>query len=77
MTVISQNSPQLATSTRLGGVVRRLGIWAHAAATRWERRAAAKTLSQMSDRELRDIGLERCDIEAAVRRDFHPDIGGL
>jgi len=32
----------------------------------WERRAAIKALQGLDDRELRDIGLARCNIETAV-----------
>jgi uncharacterized protein YjiS (DUF1127 family) len=33
----------------------------------WYRRAAIKSLSELDDRALRDIGLQRCHIEAVVR----------
>jgi len=34
------------------------------------RRAAVAEMMAMSDRELADIGLSRCDIQAVVTRDF-------
>jgi uncharacterized protein YjiS (DUF1127 family) len=43
----------------------------------WERRAAIKALRQLDDRALRDIGLPRCHIEAAVGGAFNPDMGRM
>jgi uncharacterized protein YjiS (DUF1127 family) len=43
----------------------------------WLRREAIKALRQLNDRELRDIGLVRCHIEAAAKGDTHPDIARL
>jgi uncharacterized protein YjiS (DUF1127 family) len=40
-----------------------------------ERRSAIKTLRQLDDRALRDIGIARCHIEAAVGGAFNPDMG--
>ena len=48
---------------------------------RWsERRRAIRDLSALNDRLLRDIGIDRCDIEAAVDRypsitPVSPDLG--
>lgn len=66
MSTISQSPAQPAIPNLLGGLVRRIGIWAHAVAAHWERRAAIKALRQLDDRELRDIGIARCHIETAV-----------
>ena len=66
MSTISQSPAQPAIPNVLGGLVRRIGIWAHAVAAYWERRAAIKALQGLDDRELRDIGLARCNIETAV-----------
>jgi uncharacterized protein YjiS (DUF1127 family) len=42
------------------------------------RRAAVKTLSELDDRALHDIGLLRCQIEAAVRGFMtNPDRGRM
>lgn len=47
-----------------------------AAAWRWhDRRKAIRTLSGLNDRLLRDIGLERHDIEAAVDGRVGPPAG--
>ena len=60
-----------------GGPVRRIGIWARAVAAHWERRAAIKMLLERDDRELRDIGLVRSQIEAAVGGAFNPEMGRM
>ena len=57
---------QRAISGSPGGFVRRIEGWAYALITYWDRRAAIKALQQLDDRALRDIGLSRCHIEAAV-----------
>jgi uncharacterized protein YjiS (DUF1127 family) len=46
----------------------------HALVTYWHRRAAIKTLRELDDRALRDVGLARCHIEAAVRGVADPNI---
>jgi uncharacterized protein YjiS (DUF1127 family) len=46
-------------------------------AAHWERRAAIKMLLERDDRELRDIGLVRSQIEAAVGGAFNPDMGRM
>jgi uncharacterized protein YjiS (DUF1127 family) len=43
----------------------------------WLRREAIKALRKLDDRQLRDIGLARCHIEAAANGDAHPDIARL
>jgi uncharacterized protein YjiS (DUF1127 family) len=43
-------------------------------ATYWVRREAIKTLEQLDERALRDIGLPRCHIEAAVNGVTNPDL---
>ena len=66
MTTISQSPARASIPNLWGGPVRRIGIWARAVAAHWERRAAIKMLLERDDRELRDIGLVRSQIEAAV-----------
>ncbi|HAQ84150.1 MAG: hypothetical protein CFE30_10165 [Bradyrhizobium sp. PARBB1] len=45
-------------------------MWGDALATYWVRREAIKTLRQLDDRTLRDIGISRCQIETAVAGNF-------
>ena len=66
MTMIYSATTQPAIAGPSGGFVSRIGMWAHAVLAYWERRAAIKILSERDDRELRDIGLLRSQIEAAV-----------
>ena len=77
MTVILSGAARRATSGGLGGFVRWIGIRAYALAARWERRAAINALRERDDRELRDIGLSRCQIEAAVGVALNPATGRL
>ena len=77
MTVIFSGAARRATAGRLGGFLCRIGFCAAALAARWERRAAIKALRERDDRELRDIGLARWQIEAAVGGALNPAMGGL
>ncbi|CAN7329615.1 DUF1127 domain-containing protein [Bradyrhizobium sp. LjRoot220] len=77
MTTMPQAAAQPAISLSSGGLLRRFGIWAHAIAVYLDRRAAIKALRQLDDRELRDIGLNRSQIEDAVRGLADPDLGGF
>jgi uncharacterized protein YjiS (DUF1127 family) len=77
MTVIFFGAARRATSGGLGGFVRWIGVCTYALAARWERRAAINALRKRDDRELRDIGLARCQIEAAVGGALNPAMGGL
>jgi len=52
---------------RPGGFSRLLRAWWGEIARYFVRRAAVASLHRLDDRALRDIGLERCQIEAAVR----------
>jgi uncharacterized protein YjiS (DUF1127 family) len=50
----------------------------HGIARHFARRAAIKTLGELDDRALRDIGLLRCQIEAAVHGFMtNPDRGRM
>jgi uncharacterized protein YjiS (DUF1127 family) len=53
-----------------GGVLRWLAGWANRLITYFHRRAAIKMLMELDDRALRDIGLTRSHIEAAVKGEF-------
>jgi uncharacterized protein YjiS (DUF1127 family) len=55
-----------ATSNRARSLAGWLTGWAHGLLTRGDRRAAIKALQKLDDRELRDIGLCRDQIETAV-----------
>jgi uncharacterized protein YjiS (DUF1127 family) len=58
---------QPAVTVRPGRFVRRLfHAWARDIAHVFGRRAALRRLRELNDRELRDIGLSRGQIEAAV-----------
>ncbi|QWG14978.1 DUF1127 domain-containing protein [Bradyrhizobium sediminis] len=77
MTMFSSSTVQPAMSGTSGGLVRWIGIGAHALATFWVRRAAIKALRELDDRALRDIGLHRSQIESAVGGAFNPDMGRM
>jgi uncharacterized protein YjiS (DUF1127 family) len=58
---------QPAVTVRPGRYVRKLFYaWARDIARSYDRRTALKRLSELSDRELQDIGLARGELEAAV-----------
>ena len=77
MTMVSSSTIQPAISGTSGGLVRWIGIGAHALAAYWARRAAIKALLELDDRALRDIGLHRSQIETAVGGAFNPDMGRM
>jgi uncharacterized protein YjiS (DUF1127 family) len=64
-----------------GGFFRRVGTWfgtwAYVLVDHLHRRAAIKMLRQMNERELRDIGLTRSQIEDAVSGLANPDVWRL
>jgi uncharacterized protein YjiS (DUF1127 family) len=69
MTTISSAAAPAARPSMLSRLLRLLRMWADALATHWGRREAIKTLRQLDDRALRDIGISRCQIEIAVAGD--------
>jgi uncharacterized protein YjiS (DUF1127 family) len=79
MTMISsaagQPASQIAGQTSSAGLLRLLGDWATGFVTHWARREAIKVLSEMDDRALRDIGIARSQIEAAVHGGVDPTFG--
>ena len=77
MTTISSTTARSAVPGVLGGFVRWLATWANNVAAYWARREAIKTLRAMDDHELYDIGIRRCQIEAAVKGFVNPDIDRL
>ena len=66
MTTISSTAIGPTRPSMLGGLLRLLRLTGDALATHWVRREAIKTLRQLDDRTLRDIGISRCQIETAV-----------
>jgi uncharacterized protein YjiS (DUF1127 family) len=54
-----------------------LGSWVNGIVTYLARRQAIQTLSELDDRALRDIGIERSRIESAVRGNVDPDFGRI
>ena len=66
MTTISQTSGRTLSPASSSGFLRALASAADALFGRLERRAAVKTLSELDDRALRDIGITRSQIEDAV-----------
>jgi uncharacterized protein YjiS (DUF1127 family) len=66
MSSISSNVTPGAISNPARSVAGRLTAWARGLFIWGERRAAIKALHKLDDRELRDIGLHRDQIERAV-----------
>lgn len=66
MTTISQTSGRSLRPSSSGGFFRALAIGTYALFERLERRSAVKTLNELDDRALRDIGITRSQIEDAV-----------
>lgn len=66
MTTISQTAGQDLSPRSAGGFFRWFAGGAHALLDYLERRAAIKTLRELDDRALRDIGILRSQIEDAV-----------
>jgi uncharacterized protein YjiS (DUF1127 family) len=66
MTTIYTTAP-VAPATSFGGFSRAIANWANGLAAHWVRREAIKNLQALDDRALRDIGIPRSHIEAAVK----------
>lgn len=77
MTMISSAAGQPASQSSQAGLAGLLGSWVHALVTHWARREAIKVLSEMDDRALRDIGIARSQIEAAVGGALNPGMARL
>jgi uncharacterized protein YjiS (DUF1127 family) len=75
MAMMSPAAIRSTPSGSSGGLIRWFGARVHALAVYWDRRAAIKVLRELDDRGLRDIGLARCNIEAAVGGALNPDMG--
>jgi uncharacterized protein YjiS (DUF1127 family) len=66
MTTISQTAGQTLSPPSSGGFFRTIVNGAYAVLDFLERRAAIKTLHELDERALRDIGITRSQIEDAV-----------
>ena len=77
MTTIYSTAGQRAPQSSVSGFFRRLGSWANGIVTYFAHRQAIQTLSELDDRALRDIGIERSRIESAVRGVVDPDFGRI
>ncbi len=66
MTTISQTSGRSLSPSSSGGFFRALASGVYALFDRLEHRSAVKTLNELDDRALRDIGITRSQIEDAV-----------
>jgi uncharacterized protein YjiS (DUF1127 family) len=74
MTTISQTAGRNLGPSSSGGFFRFLANGAYALLDLLERRAAVKTLSELDDRALRDIGITRSQIEDAVSGSFKTEL---
>jgi uncharacterized protein YjiS (DUF1127 family) len=77
MSILYSAAGRPAQPSASGAVVRWIEAGAYALLAHLERRAAIKTLRALDDRALRDIGLSRCQIEAAVGGALNPAMGRL
>ena len=77
MTTTSPTAAQPAPQRLPGGFFCLLGSWVNGIVTYFARRQAIQTLSELDDRALRDIGIERSRIESAVRGTVDPDFGRI
>ena len=77
MTTIYSTAGQPASRNSVSGFFRLLGSWVNGIVTYFARRHAIQTLSELDDRALRDIGIERSRIESAVRGGVDPDFGRI
>jgi uncharacterized protein YjiS (DUF1127 family) len=77
MTTIYSTAGQPAPQSVPGGFFRVLGSWVNGIVTYFAHRQAIKTLSELDDRALRDIGVERGRIESAVRGMIDPGFGRM
>jgi len=67
MSMMSRAATEPRSTGSFAGVLRWIARFGRALMLHWYRRAAVKSLSELDDRALRDIGLQRCHIEDAVR----------
>jgi uncharacterized protein YjiS (DUF1127 family) len=77
MSILSSAAGRPAQPGASGGAIRWIEAGAYALLAHIERRAAVKTLRELDDRALHDIGISRCQIEAAVGGALNPGMGKL
>ncbi len=69
MSMMSRTATEPQSTSPFAAMTHWIGRFPRALMLHWYRRAAVKSLGELDDRALRDIGLQRCHIEAAVRGD--------
>ena len=74
MTIISQTAGRSLRPSSTGGFFTTLAHAAYALFDRLERRTAVKTLNELDNRALRDIGITRSQIEDAVYGQFKSEL---
>jgi uncharacterized protein YjiS (DUF1127 family) len=74
MTTISQTAGRSLRPSSSSGFLATLVNAAYALFDRLERRSAIKTLNDLDDRALRDIGITRSQIEDAVSGSFKTEL---
>jgi uncharacterized protein YjiS (DUF1127 family) len=67
MSLMSRAATEPQSAESFAAVLRWIAGFGRALLLHWYRRAAIKSLGELDDRALRDIGLLRCHIEDAVR----------
>jgi uncharacterized protein YjiS (DUF1127 family) len=67
MSMMSRAATEPQSTGSFAAMTRWIARLARTLMLHWYRRAAVKSLSELDDRALRDIGLQRCHIEQAVR----------
>jgi uncharacterized protein YjiS (DUF1127 family) len=67
MSLMSRTATEPQSTASFAGVFRWIARGGRALLLHWYRRAAVKSLHELDDRALSDIGLQRCHIEAAVK----------
>jgi uncharacterized protein YjiS (DUF1127 family) len=77
MTMMFSTAAQPAARSLPRGFFRLLGSCVNGIVTYFAYREAIKTLSELDDRALRDIGVERSRIESAVRGVVDPTFGTM
>ncbi len=77
MSIMPRAATQSASAGSLTGLARRFAGFVDALIVYFHRRATIKALRELDDRELRDIGLLRCHIEAAVKGEANLELWRL